>query len=99
MISIELYSNGLIVSGHANADTKGKDIYCAAVSAIVQGAINWFYENEISFELFDGYLKLKILKLTKKNHEKLEMIAIQLWSLKSKDTKKYIDFKKNKKEI
>ena len=27
MISIELYSNGLIVSGHANADTKGKDIY------------------------------------------------------------------------
>lgn len=99
MIKIELYKNGLLVSGHANAADKGKDIYCAGVSSIVQGALNWFDMKDINYEIHDGYLKLKIINGNDHNNYLLSLIEKQLWSLETKETKKYIVFNKIDKEI
>ncbi|AEW45711.1 hypothetical protein MHC_04275 [Mycoplasma haemocanis str. Illinois] len=38
MIKIEFSKSSLLVSGHANFAPKGKDIVCAAVSALVTGS-------------------------------------------------------------
>ena len=38
--------NVLEVSGHSNYDTKGKDIVCAGVSAIVVGGLNALLNEE-----------------------------------------------------
>ncbi|MGL4950923.1 MAG: ribosomal-processing cysteine protease Prp [Mycoplasma sp.] len=100
MIKIEFYKNGLIVSGHANSAPHGKDIYCAGVSAITMSSINWFKEDEIDYEIKDGYLKLKVLKLNENNLYLLSLIEIQLKSFDDKDSMKYIELiQKTDKEI
>jgi len=40
MIKIEINKNEIIIKGHANYDTLGKDIVCAAVSSIVITTVN-----------------------------------------------------------
>ncbi len=44
MITVNFYKNGFVASGHAEYDDYGRDIVCAAVSAITVGALNWFDE-------------------------------------------------------
>ncbi len=99
MIKIELFQNGILIQGHAQAEDIGKDIYCAGVSAIAQGAINWFNQDDITYEIKDAYLKLKINNLTSKNVELLKLLEIQLWSLDTIEYRKYIQFIKNKKDM
>ena len=81
MIKIELFQNGILIQGHAEAAEIGYDIVCAGVSAISQGAINRFQPEDISFDIKDGYLKLEIKQLTPHNVELLKLLEIQLWSL------------------
>lgn len=99
MIKVEFYNNGLLISGHANANEYGKDIYCAAVSAISQGAITWFNDSEINYEITNGKLILKVIKLTQHNIMLLELLKKQLIAIESNKTKPYIKFKTVKKEI
>lgn len=99
MIKIEFYENGLLIQGHANAQTKGKDIYCAAVSAISQGAINWFKPDDVEYEIKDGFLRLKIINHLQQNKKLLDLMSIQLSALDSEECKKYIKFNKYEKEI
>lgn len=90
MIKIEFFDNGLKINGHANADNFGNDIYCAGVSSIALGAINWFDQNEIIYKINDGSLELKIIKITNENLYLLKLLKIQLQALMSDEYKKYI---------
>ena len=67
---------GIEVSGHAQFAEHGKDLICAAVSAIVTGGFNAFDEKDISsVELKEGYA---ILILKEGNSPILNTIVIQL---------------------
>ena len=90
MIRIEIWNDHLVVKGHANADEKGKDIYCAGVSAIVMGAINWFNPNEINYKIDDGYLELQLINKSKECLDKMLLMFIQLSALDTKENQKYI---------
>lgn len=92
MIKIEFFKDGICIQGHALASTHGSDIYCAGVSAISMGAINWFKPQDINFVTKDGYLKLKLLNVEPKNLELLKLLEIQLKSLNSQAYQEYLLF-------
>lgn len=51
--------NGIEVKGHADYDKIGKDLVCAAVSAIITGGFNSFNDNQIrEISLKEGYAKI-----------------------------------------
>ena len=65
MISIELKKNDkkieqIVIKGHANYSDKGKDIVCAAVSAIAIYSINLMEKlgYKINNMVEDGYVKM-----------------------------------------
>lgn len=39
MIEVKVYNNGFTITGHAGYDVMGKDIVCAAVSALSQTCV------------------------------------------------------------
>ena len=43
MIKVQISDNKIVISGHANFNDYGKDIVCAAVSAIVTASVNDIY--------------------------------------------------------
>lgn len=62
-------SNGLIskisIKGHADYDTLGKDIVCAAVSSIVTTTINniiTLEENAIKYDTKEGSVNITVLR-------------------------------------
>lgn len=70
----------LSIKGHANYDTKGKDIVCAAISAIAVGGINAL-TNPKSFNLKvnEGDVEIEqISETTKNDYIVLETMLIQL---------------------
>lgn len=91
MTTITFNKNSIEVSGHT------KSIVCAGISAVVMGAINWFEQEDISVTCDEknALISLVLLKNTKPNQEKLELILMQLKSMK-KYYDKYIDFKEGK---
>lgn len=97
MITINYFKDKLIVEGHANYDVENKDIICAGVSAIVMGAINWFESSDIKYKINDGYMHFEIINKTECNLKKLNLITIQLLSLKQKKYDKYLKFVDNTK--
>ena len=65
MISIDIKKNNnkieeIIIKGHANYSDKGKDIVCAAVSAIATYSINLMekFGYLITNQVEDGYVKM-----------------------------------------
>lgn len=98
MIKIHFFENAICVNGHAQAEAFGKDIYCAGVSAIVLGALNWFKVKDVEYHFESGSYYLKIINKNRQNLDKLELIKIQLKSLLNDKYKKYIKIKIFKKE-
>ena len=75
----------LIIAGHANSAPKGKDIVCAAVSAVSFGGLNAL-DNPKAFMIEtnedDGTLKVEAKSgVTKHDYEVLDTIMIQLKSI------------------
>ncbi len=99
MVQIGFYPNAISVNGHAQADVFGKDIYCAGVSAIVLGALNWFKVNDVEYQFAPGSYCLIIINKNKANLDKLKLIKIQLKSLLNEQYQKYIKIKTFKKEL
>jgi hypothetical protein len=62
MIEVKVYEWGFEVIGHANADKMGKDIVCAAVSAIAYTAAGAMEElcGSCDHEEHEGYMLCKI---------------------------------------
>lgn len=62
MILIQMYNNGFIIDGHAGYAEPGKDIVCAAVSAISQTcimSIEDLTKDECICRQENGYMELK----------------------------------------
>ena len=64
--------NKLIVNGHANFDKYGKDLVCAAVSAIIFGGINALESESSNIELIQKENELGVI--VNKSNEKIEII-------------------------
>lgn len=75
----------LIVEGHANSDTEGHDLVCAAVSAVTQGGVQALTDEEGSYCLVmkKGYLELARTAPNMSEHDEtvLETIVVQLESI------------------
>ena len=51
------------VKGHANSDVHGKDLVCAAISAIMTGGMNALKDKEYDFKLDEGHAYIKALDI------------------------------------
>ncbi len=98
MITITLYQKAITCNGHANFSSKGNDIYCAGVSAVILSAMNWFKKSDIEYEMADGLFKFKLVNQSEDNLYKLDLLKQQLSSFQQSDFKKYIQIKKSRKE-
>ena len=99
MIKVTWHKNSLAIQGHANCKTRGKDLVCCAVSAIIQTATAWFDKDDIEI-IDDEQIPIFIIKLIKKNklnQKYLELIYRQLACL-AKHNKKYMSCKKQNNE-
>lgn len=82
MIKINLIKSndqikGLEIKGHAMSAAKGKDLICAAVSAIVTGGFNAFNDEDIIIcSLEEGYAKVEVA--SERGQLILETIIVQL---------------------
>ncbi len=95
MINVIWHKNSLVLKGHANSNSKGKDLVCCAASAIIQTATAWFNENDIEINKNNKIpsFEIKLSKINKQNQKYLELIYQQLACL-AKHNKKYILCKK-----
>ena len=79
----------LSVKGHANSDEEGKDLVCAAISAISVGGINAL-ENPKSFDLKveKGNVEISLLsKASEHDYQVLETMLIQMKSVEETNSK------------
>ena len=51
------------VKGHSNKDAYGKDLVCAAVSAVVTGGFNALKDKEYDFKLDEGHAYVRALDI------------------------------------
>ena len=73
---------GLQVTGHAKSAEYGKDLICAAVSAILTGGFNAFNENDISEgSLKEGYASVNVI--SQRGLVILETIIVQLKTIEN----------------
>lgn len=79
------YLKEIIISGHANYDTKGKDIVCASVSSITITSINSIIslEDTIVYEENSGLLKIRVKEYTDINQSLLQNMIRMLKELQS----------------
>lgn len=75
----------LIVKGHADSDTEGHDLVCAAVSAVTQGGVQALTDSEKAYrlEMKKGYLELARTAPNMSEHDEIviETILVQLESI------------------
>ena len=81
-------SNGLIerisIKGHADYDTLGKDIVCAAVSSIVTTSINNIIaleENTIKYDTKEGNVCITVLRNSEVTNKLLNVLIDMLKEL------------------
>lgn len=98
MINITLYNKAISSIGHANYKEIGNDIYCAAISAILQSSLAWFNENDIELEISSGLFKIKLLNDSNDNVSKINLLKLQLESFNQSKFKKYIRITKEGKD-
>lgn len=68
MIKIKVLKDEITVKGHSGYGLCGSDIVCSSVSSICITTVNAIlsiYEDCITYEMNDGYLKIKICKHNK----------------------------------
>jgi len=96
MIIVTYSKSHIYIKGHANADIKGKDIVCSAISALTITAINsleGFTKSEIKSK--DGEVTINIKhKISNDDQIRLDMMILGIKLI----AKKYPKFVKIKKE-
>lgn len=97
MILIKYTDTTIEVTGHANFAKKGNDIVCAAVSAIIMGAINWFQAKDIEVKenKKKGQITIVIKNRKPENMLMLDLVVQQLKPI-AKKFKKYVKIKKGR---
>ena len=69
MITVTITKCGLTVDGHAGYAETGKDIICAAVSALTQGlihALQALTEDQITYQITDGHMDIHYRDLSER---------------------------------
>ncbi|ATZ17481.1 hypothetical protein ELUMI_v1c07590 [Williamsoniiplasma luminosum] len=69
------------LTGHALAGEYGQDLVCAAISGIINGALNAFdqkFENDIEIIVDDNWIELKLKNSNQQIQTMFEMLKIQL---------------------
>ncbi len=92
MIIVKTFNDGFEISGHAFQDEPGKDLVCAAVSAISQGIINCFPKKKIDIleiNKQEATIKFKLKNVDDRDKTILEVFKTQVLSIAS-DNKKYL---------
>ena len=70
------------VKGHANSAEYGKDLVCAAVSAVMTGGMNALIGKEYDFKLNEGHAYIKALNIPSDSDAVvLKTIEIQLQTI------------------
>ena len=81
------------VKGHAGKDTYGKDLVCAAVSAIMTGGMNALLGTDYQFILEEGHALIKSLYLPSEyDAVVLKTIEIQLRTIEETE-KEFVQVK------
>ena len=76
------------VTGHANSDAYGKDLVCAAVSAVVTGAFNALNKKDFKLELNEGKAYLETLGTISKHDEAvIDTLVTQLLTIEESNKK------------
>ena len=68
MIKIKVSKDEIIIKGHSGQGLCGNDIVCSSVSSICITTVNAIlsiYEDCITYDIDDGYLKINIIKHNK----------------------------------
>lgn len=80
----------ILVSGHSNYDTKGKDLICAAVSSIVIGSLNNLKKiDSYDYTVKDGYVEVNFQNnIDLHDHTVIETVETQLLTIQDQ----YPDF-------
>ena len=75
----------ILIKGHANYDTFGKDIVCASVSTMMITTINCInvLDESLDFEEKKGLLVIRVIKDTEVNQKLLDNLIIQFEELVS----------------
>ena len=75
----------IVIKGHANYDTLGKDIVCAAVSTMAITTINGILslEDSLDYEENSGSLEIRTKEITDINQKLLDNMISMLEELKS----------------
>ncbi len=79
----------LSLKGHANSDEKGKDLVCAAISAIITGGLNALNDPK-SFDIIfeEGHVEVKAKNSVQKyDYDVLKVILTQLKTVQEKNSK------------
>lgn len=102
MIKVEIvYSNknltSLKVKGHANSNEYGKDLVCAAVSAVTIGALNAL-EDDSKFEIEVEPGDISLIVKEKPSEHDLTVLEIMILQLKTIEVSysSYISIKERK---
>lgn len=69
MIVVNVSETGITVDGHAGYAETGKDIICAAVSALIQGLIHSLEsltDDEISYHIEKGHIDINYKNLSER---------------------------------
>lgn len=93
MINVHITQNNLTVKGHAGYAERGKDIVCAAVSALTQGLIhslNALTEDEIFGEVKDGYVEIKFENLSEQGKLLIDSFFIAVSDIQESYGEEYV---------
>ena len=78
------------VKGHANSAEYGKDLVCAAVSAVITGGANALQDKDYDFKMDEGHAYIKALDIPSDyDAVVLKTIEVQLQTIEESD-KKYV---------
>lgn len=87
---------GFVVKGHSGSAPKGRDVVCAAVSAIVQTALIGLDEVadiKNTYEISDGYVKCDLPQVMNKDSlDKAQTIITTMWLGLTSIAQQYPDF-------
>lgn len=95
MIVVKVTRNGLIVEGHAGYAETGKDIICAAVSALTQtliAGIESLTDDRISYEIKPGKVNIVYGNLSKQAQLLVDSFFIGISEIITAYGDKYVRF-------
>lgn len=90
MIIIKTFNDGFEISGHAYSDEPGKDLVCAAISAISQGIVNCFSKKDIEvleISKDPAFIKFKLKRVNERTRIILETFKNQIKTVQSSNKK------------